>query len=48
MMKDHIENCEMVLNVRPVNISDINNYKFLLLSVLHIINDFRCVEKDLF
>ena len=48
MMKDHIENCEMVLDVRSVNISAINNYKFLLLSVLHIINVFRCVEKYLY
>ena len=48
LMKNHIEHCEMVLNVRPVNISAINNYKFLLLSVLHIINVFRCVEKYLY
>jgi hypothetical protein len=48
LMKNHIEHCEMVLDVRPVNISAINNYKFLLLSVLHIINVFRCVDKELY
>ena len=48
LMKSHIEHCEMVLDVRPLNISAINNYKFLLLSVLHIINVFRCVEKYLY
>ena len=48
LMKNHIEHCEMVLDVRPVNISAINNYKFLLLSVLHIINVLRCVDKELY
>ena len=48
LIKNHIEHCEMVLDVRPVNISAINNYKFLLLSVLHIINVFRCVDKELY
>ena len=48
LTKNHIEHCEMALDVRPVNISTINNYKFMLLSVLHIINVFRCVEKELY
>ncbi|CAC5382379.1 unnamed protein product [Mytilus coruscus] len=46
MLKDHINNCGAILSVRPVNIHTINNYKYLLQSVIHIINVFRCIERD--
>ncbi|CAG2209775.1 unnamed protein product [Mytilus edulis] len=46
MFKDHIFSCEAILSIRPVNIQTINNYKYLLQSVIHIINVFRCLERD--
>ncbi|XP_063413747.1 protein fem-1 homolog C-like [Mytilus trossulus] len=46
MLKDHIFSCEAILSRRPVNIQTINNYKYLLQSVIHIINVFRCLERD--